>query len=90
MKTLSIKGKAFEALYAGIGYMARLKSQIFDERPLSEIAPEIEGAEQIVLAEDGEQIGLFEGYTQLIRIERVDNESVGFILAKPEATNGEV
>lgn len=82
-KTLTINRVTYEADYAGIGYMGYLKAQIHDERPLSEIAPEIEWADLITL-EDNTGTTDFKGYTQLVRIERVDEHSVMFMLAKED------
>ena len=82
-KTLTINQVTYEADYAGIGYMGYLKAQIHDERPLSEIAPEIEWADLITL-EDNTGTTDFKGYTQLVRIERVDEHSVMFMLAKED------
>ena len=84
MKTLLIKQKSFDADYAGVGYLGMVKAQIHDTRLLSEIAPDLEGAEEVVVMEGEEQTGLFEGYTVLNRIERIDSEAVCFLLAKPE------
>lgn len=84
MKTLQIKQKSFDADYAGVGYLGMVKAQIHDTRLLSEIAPDLEGADEVVLIEDDEQTGLFEGYTVLMRMERVDAEAVCFLLARPE------
>lgn len=84
MKTLLIKQKRFDADYAGVGYLGMVKAQIHDTRLLSEIAPDLEGADEVVLIEDDEQTKLFEGYTVLSRIERIDEEAVCFLLAKPE------
>lgn len=84
MVTLTINQKNFEAEHAGIGYMNMLKAELFDSRALSVIAPEIEGSEEIIKTENGEQTGLFEGYTKLMRIFRVDNEVISILLAKPE------
>ena len=84
MKTITIREKTWPADYAGIGYLGMVKAQIHDGRALSLIAPELEGADQVILTEDGDQAGLFEGYTQLWRIERIDDTAVCFLLARPE------
>lgn len=84
MKTITIGEKTWTADYAGIGYLGYVKAQIHDGRTLGAVAPELEGAEQVILTEDGEQTGLFEGYTRLMRIERVDDTAVCFLLARPE------
>ena len=79
--TLTINGKTFDADYAGVGYRGWLKGQIHDERPLSEIAPEVEGSEQIVLDEDSVRTE-FDNFTRLMRIERIDDVAVVIMLAK--------
>lgn len=84
MVTLMINQKNFEAEHAGIGYLGMIKAELFDRRALSVIAPEIEGSEIIIKTEDGEETGVFEGYTRLMRIFRVDDEVVSILLAKPE------
>ena len=80
-KKLTINRKQFDCDYAGIGYMAWLKAQIHDERPLSEIAPEVEWADLITLEDDTGTTD-FAGYTQLMRIERIDDVAVVIMLAK--------
>ena len=55
--------------------------QLKNERPLSEIVPEVEGAEEIVRIADGKE-RVYTGFTQLIRVERVDKESVVLLLGK--------
>lgn len=91
MKSLVIGAKTWTADYAGIGYMGMLKAQIHDKRNISIIAPEIEGAATIILTEDGRQeYTQFDNYTQIVRIERIDENSVCILLARPEVHNGGV
>ena len=79
--TLTINGKTFDADYAGVGYRGWLKGQIHDERPLSEIAPEVECSAQIILEEDSGRTE-FTNFTRLMRIERIDDVAVVIMLAK--------
>ena len=81
--TLTINQKQFDADYAGVGYRGWLKAQIHDTRMLSEIAPEVEGSEIITL-EDNTGTTTFTGYTQLMRIEWIDDVSVVIMLAKED------
>lgn len=83
MRTISLKGKTLTVDYCGIGYMGMLKMQLHDSRKLSDIAPDMENAEEIILTEDGDQSGRFTGYTQLRRLEYVDGNSVIVILSHP-------
>ena len=80
-KTLTIKGKTFEADYAGVGYRGMLKAQVYDKRPLSEIAPEVEFGEVITCTED-DHTDTFTGYITLNRIERNDAVTVIILLAR--------
>ena len=78
-KTVTIRDKTWNAEYCGVGYKFMLKAQSYDPRPLSQIAPDLEGAEQIFFADDdGEHE--FGGFTQLMRVERVDENAVCFLL----------
>lgn len=85
-RTLTIKDKQFECLYAGVGYRAMLKAQIFDKRPLSLIAPDVEGGDVIEYDDDGSH-KKFENYTRLIRVDRIDDDTVVIML---ECTDTEV
>ena len=54
-----------------------------DDRLLSEIAPDIEGcAEIIVLGDDDKEQERYENFTQLMRIERIDDTAVEAHLMK--------
>lgn len=83
LKKLQIKNTLYDADYAGVGYNAWLKAQIYDSRQLSLVAPDVENAEEIILT-DGEKTEAFEGYTKLVQIQRVNDEVVMFMLEKPE------
>ena len=87
-KKLVINDKWFNADYAGIGYLGMLKAQIHDERPLSEIAPDVEGSRKIQLI-DGDDSRDFDGFTKLMRIERIDDIAVVILLASPDAAANE-
>ena len=81
MIQVRIRQKTYDADYAGVGYLGFLKMQLKDSRPLSLIVPEIEGAETIVSIAEGEERA-YTGFTELIRVERVDKESVILLLGK--------
>lgn len=78
-KTIRIREKTWNAEYCGIGYEAMLKFQIYDPRPLSQIAPDIEGAFDLIWF-DGETEHTFGGFTRLQRIERRDASAVDVLL----------
>ena len=88
MKRLVIKQKNFDADYAGVGYLDMVKAQIYDERLLSDISPDLEGAYEVTLI-DGDESESFIGYIELIRIERIDEERVCFLLARPKDDTAE-
>ena len=81
MIQMRIRQKTYDADYAGVGYLGFLKMQLKDSRPLSLIVPEVEGVETIVSITEGEERA-YTGFTELIRIERVDQESVILLLGK--------
>ena len=81
MIQVRIREKTYDADYAGVGYLGFLKMQLRDERPLSLIVPEVEGAEEIVRIAEGRE-RFYIGFTQLIRVERVDEGSVVLLLGK--------
>ena len=81
MIQVRIREKTYDADYAGVGYLGFLKMQLKDERLLSEIVPEVEGAEMIACIAEGEERA-YTGFTELIRVERVDKESVILLLGK--------
>ena len=87
-KKLTINQKQFDADYAGIGYMGYLKAQILDGRPLSEIAPEAEGSDVILWDGDDRPVE-FDGYTRLMRIERIDDVAVVIMLEHVETEQTE-
>lgn len=78
-KTIRIREKTWNADYCGVGYSAMLKAQIYDPRPLSQIALDLEGADQVFFF-DGETEREFGGFTRLMRVERVDENAVCFLL----------
>lgn len=86
-RTLTIKSKQFDCLYAGVGFKAMLKAQIFDKRPLSIIAPEVEGGNVIEYDDDDGDHKKFENYTKLMRMDRIDDDTVVIML---ECTGTEV
>ena len=81
MIQVRIREKTYDADYAGVGYLGFLKMQLKDERLLSEIVPEVEGAEEIIRIADGRE-RVYTGFTQLIRVERIDEGSVVLLLGK--------
>lgn len=84
---LTSRGKTYPVDYCGIGYMAMLKMQIKDSRPLGEIAPELDGLEWLEYTDNQQEPVRFEGYTKQKRVEWVDDQSVVILLDK-EATDG--
>lgn len=88
MRTIrTSKGKNYPVDYCGIGYLAMLKMQLHDDRPLGEIAPEMDGLEWLEYTDQDGETFTFEGYTVLKRVEWVDDHSVVILLDK-EATDG--
>lgn len=80
---IQFQNKTFDADFCGVGYRGRLILQVHDERPLSEIAPEIEGCPDIaVLDDDDKEQKHYENFTQLMRIERIDDIAVEAHLMK--------
>lgn len=75
--------KTYDADFCGVGYRGRLILQVHDGRLLSEIAPEIEGCHDIaVLDDDDKEQEHYENFTQLMRIERIDDIAVEAHLMK--------
>ena len=81
MIQVKIREKTYDADYAGIGYLGFFKMQLKDGRPLSLIAPEVEGAETITVIAEGKEL-IYTGFTELVQIGWVDNESVILVLRK--------
>ena len=89
MRTIrTSREKNYQVDYCGIGYLAMLKMQIKDSRPLGEIAPEMDGLEWLEYTDNQEEPVRFEGYTKQKRVEWVDDHSVVILLDK-EATDGD-
>lgn len=87
---IQIKNKRLAVDYCGVGWLGLLKFQVIDDRPLSEIAPDVEGAETIEVYDNGQKTETYEGFTQMTRIERIDYNHRVVVLQKPEAQNGNV
>ena len=87
-KTIRIREKTWNANFCGIGYNAMLKFQIYDQRKLPQIAPDVDGADELIWY-DGEKEHIFGGYTLLKRIERIDAMAVDVYLDR-DTNNEEV
>ena len=81
MRTITLNDNTFPVDYAGISMMGLFKAQLADDRPLSVLAPLVEGAETVLYSEDGEE-QIFEGYSVLNRMEKVDENHAIIFLAK--------
>lgn len=87
MRTIrTSRGKDYPVDYCGIGYLAMLKMQLHDDRPLGEIAPEMDGLEWLEYTDNDGTTQRFEGFCVLKRAEWVDDHSVVILLDK-EANN---
>lgn len=80
------RDKTYDAEYCGVGYLSMLKMQIYDTRPLSVLAQEFEGLDEVIFVK-GEQERTFHNYKILMRIERIDERAVVIILQQEERTN---
>lgn len=78
-KTIRIREKTWNANFCGVGYRGFLVLQIYDPRLLSEIAPDVENADELVWF-DGETERTFGGFTRIQRIERIDASAVDVYL----------
>ena len=81
MRTITLNDNTFSVDYAGISMMGLFKAQLVDDRPLSVLAPLVEGAETVLYSEDGAE-QTFEGYSVLNRMEKVDDNHAIIFLAK--------
>lgn len=87
MRTITLYDKelnvmsTFDVDYAGISMMGFFKAQLVDDRPLSVLAPLVEGVETVLYNEDGEE-QTFEGYSVLNRMEKADEGHAIIFLAK--------
>ena len=89
MRTIrTSREKTYPVDYCGIGYLAMLKMQLHDDRPLGDIAPEMDGLEWLEYTDNDGTTQRFDGYTVLKRIEWVDGHSVVILLDK-EAKDGD-
>lgn len=83
---IRVRGKRIQTDYAGVGYLSMLKMQIVDDRPISQIALDFEGANRIDLHDDnGMPVETFEGYVYLIRAEKMADSRCILILSRQEA-----
>lgn len=83
MRTIrTSREKTYPVDYCGIGYLAMLKMQLQDSRPLGEIAPEMDGLEWLEYTDQDGETFAFVGYTVLKRVEWVDDHSVVILLDK--------
>lgn len=86
MRITTDSGKTFDANWAWgpVGARRRVLASIRDDRALSQIAADIEGASRMTCREDGAGEAVYQGYTRLVRIERTDDASVEIALEQGE------
>jgi hypothetical protein len=86
MKIKSSKGMVYNAEWMGgpTGIMREVYCEMRDERPISVIAAEFEGAELTEIERDGAE-KTYTGYTELASIGRMDEENLTRIsMRKPQ------
>lgn len=87
--TITAKGKTFDANWAWgpVGAKKRLIIELKeDERALSDIAADFEGAAEIEARDEHEGNALYTGYTRLVRIERGEAVAVQIALEREAAS----
>lgn len=83
MRSIRVGNAVFRVMYAGVSpFTDRFKTQIyFESLTIGQIASVLDGNAGI-LYENGDAKETFEGYSCLIKIEFVDNETVMAILER--------
>jgi hypothetical protein len=83
MRSIKVGNMVFRVMYAGVSpFTDHFKAQIyFETMSIGKIASELDGNTGILYM-DGDAEETFEGYSRLIKIEYVDNETVVAILER--------
>jgi hypothetical protein len=83
MRSIRVGNAVFRVMYAGVSpFIDHFKTQIyFENLTIGQIASVLDGNAGI-LYENGDSQETFEGYSRLIKIEFVDNETVVAILER--------